>query len=216
MQRVMYRIGVMVLGALLGGGWHALAQAAAETAEPVRVIEQFANELLKNLEANRSAYRQDAAQLRKMVDLNMRPNFDAEFAAQRVLTQQWNNADATQRSRFLEAFYQSVLQAYSQAILELTAEQLVQLPFRADDNPDLAEVRYEVRKENTPPTPVSYLLRHEGSRWKIWDLKVGSLSYVKAYQFRMSGDVQKLGMDGAIEKLESQVGIGAPAAAGNK
>lgn len=202
----------LLSGALLGSS--GMARAADSTPEPVQVIEELAKALLKNLEANRAIYRQDTLQLRKMVDQSMRPLFDAEFAAQRVLAQQWNNANPTQRNRFLEAFYQTVLQSYSQAILELTTEQLVQLPFRPDDNPDLAEVRYEVRKEKTAPVPVSYLLRRDGGRWKIWDLKVEGLSYVKAYQFRMTGDVQKLGMDGAIEKLETQVGISAPATAG--
>jgi phospholipid transport system substrate-binding protein len=211
----MYRVCVFAICAVLIGSWSNLAR-AAESPEPVRVIEQFAKDLLKNLEANRATYRQDAAQLRKMVDQYMRPNFDAEFAAQRVLALQWNNANPTQRSRFLEAFYQSVLQSYSQAILELTTEQLVPLPFRPDESAELAEVRYEVRKDNTPPTPVSYLLRNDGKRWKIWDLKVEGISYVKAYQFRMTGDVQKLGMDAAIEKLESQVGISAPAATAGK
>src|SRR5687768_1854585 len=117
MQRSMYRVCVIAICALLSGS---LAQ-AAESPEPVRVIEQFAKDLLKNLEANRAVYRQDTAQLRKMVDQNMRPNFDLEFAAQRVLTQQWNNANASQRGRFLEAFYQTVLQSYSLAILELSA-----------------------------------------------------------------------------------------------
>jgi phospholipid transport system substrate-binding protein len=192
------------------------AEKAAESPEPVRLIEQFAKDLLKNLEANRATYRQDAAPLRKMVDQYMRPNFDVEFSAQRVLGQQWNNANAAQRSRFVEAFYQTVLQSYSQAILELTAEQLVPLPFRPEDNADLAEVKYEVRKEGTQPVPVSYLLRRDGNRWRMWDLKVEGLSYVKAYQFRMTGDVQKLGMDGAIEKLEGQVGISPPAVTGSK
>jgi len=208
-------VAICALLATTLGSWSNLTH-AAESPEPVRLIEQFAKDLLKSLDANRATYRQDAAQLRKMVDQNMRPNFDVEFAAQRVLAQQWNNANPPQRSRFVEAFYQSVLQGYSQAILELTAEQLVPLPFRPDDNPDFAEVKYEVRKEGATPVPVSYLLRRDAGRWKIWDLKVEGLSYVKAYQFRMTGDVQKLGMDGAIEKLEGQVGISPPAATGSK
>src|ERR1044071_5118134 len=204
---------VMCLLLMLATGWH-LSARAAESAEPVQLIEQFAKDLLKNLEANRAAYRQDAAPLRKMVDQYLRPNFDVEFSAQRVLGQQWKDADAGQRSRFVEAFYQSVLQSYSQAILELTAEQLIALPFRPDENPELAEVRYEVRKEKAPPLPVSYLLRRSDGRWRIWDLKIESLSYTKAYQFRLTGEIQKLGLNGAIERLETQVGIAAPAAAG--
>jgi phospholipid transport system substrate-binding protein len=205
MRRSVHAFCFAALSMLLLVGW-STPSCSAESPEPVAVIEQLARDLLKNLEANRATYRQDAPQLRKMVDQYMRPLFDGEFAAQRVLTQQWNGATATQRSRFLEAFYQTVLQSYSQAILELTPEQLVPLPFRPDDNPDLAEVRYEVRKDKAP-LPVSYLLRRAEGKWKIWDLKVEGISYVKAYQFRMTGDVQKLGMDGAIEKLENQVGI---------
>lgn len=205
MQPSVYRFCTIALCALLIGSWQGQVRAAADSPEPVKLIEQFAKDLLENLEANRPAYRQDAAQLRKMVDQYMRPNFDVEFSAQRVLAQQWNDASTTQRSRFVEAFYQTVLQSYSQAIVDLSGEQLVQLPFRADDNLELAEVRYEVRKANAQPVPVSYLLRRDGSRWKIWDLKVEGLSYVNAYRFRMTGDVQKLGMDSAIEKLEAQV-----------
>ena len=204
-----------VLCLLLALAWHLPAR-AAQSAEPVQLIEQFAKDILKELEANRATYRQDTTALRKMVDQYLRPNSDPEFSAQRVLGQQWNNADASQRSRFTEAFYQSVLQSYSQAILELTAEQLIPLPFRPDENPDLAEVRYEVRKEKTPPLPVSYLLRRSDGRWRIWDLKIEGLSYTKAYQFRLTGDIQKLGLNGAIERLETQVGITVPAAASSR
>ena len=214
MLRSLYTFCAIALCLLAGAaftGPNAVAGAAEASPEPVALIEQFAKDLLKNLEANRATYRQDAGQLRKMVDQYMRPNFDAEFASQRVLTQQWANANPTQRTRFLEAFYQTVLRSYSQAIVDLTAEQLVQLPFRPEENPDLAEVRYEVRKESAQPVPVSYLLRRAEGRWKIWDLKVEGLSYVKAYQFRMTGDVQKLGLDGTIEKLEAEAGISAPA-----
>jgi phospholipid transport system substrate-binding protein len=213
MGRYLHKPGLVMCCLLAGfaSSWH-LPSHASPSPEPVQLIEQFARDLLKSLEANRATYRQDAAPLRKMVDQYLRPNFDAEFAAQRVLGQQWNNADAAQRGRFLEAFYQSVLQSYSQAILELTAEQLIPLPFRPDDNPELAEVRYEVRKDKVPPLPVSYLLRRSGGGWKIWDLKIEGLSYTKAYQFRLTGDVQKLGLDGAIQRLETQVGIAAPMA----
>ncbi len=68
--------------------------------------------------------------MRELVDKNMLPHFDTAYAAQLVLAKHWRTATPEQRKRFVEAFYQSLLQNYGDALLEFTPDRLKILPFQ--------------------------------------------------------------------------------------
>ena len=73
---------------------------------------------------------------------------------------------AGQRQRFVEAFYQSLLQNYGAALAEFTADRLRILPFQGEAQTTGATVRSEVKRGNGTRVPVNYSMRKTHDGWK--------------------------------------------------
>jgi phospholipid transport system substrate-binding protein len=156
----------LICALLAGAG----ARAAEETAKdatgaksatassqpgPRELIETSAQKMLDALEANRAAYRKDPKKVEQLVDEVLLPHFDTQYAARLVLGKHWRTATPEQRQKFVDAFYRSLLENYGAALVEFTADRMVVLPFRGDEQADRATVRTEVRRSDGTRVPVN-------------------------------------------------------------
>ena len=180
------------------------AATPASTAGPQELMESVAQSLLDELEANREALRNDPAALRGAVDRHLLPHFDTDYAGQLVLGKHWRQATPAQRKRFVDAFYQSLMRNYGEALLEFTADRMKIMPFKGDPNATSATVRTEVRRDNGTMVPVNYSLRKTPSGWKAWDVTIEGISYVKNYRNDIGAEVAQKGLDAVIQRLEAQ------------
>ena len=185
----------------------ALAQAAAEMG-PQELVQKVAQDTLRDLDANRADYKKNPKRVRELVDKNMLPYFDTSYAAQLVLAKHWRTATAEQRKRFVEAFYQSLLQNYGEALLEFTPDRLKILPYQGKPDDSVVTVRSEVRRDNGSRVPVNYSLRKTPQGWKAYDVTIEGVSYVKSFRTDFASEIQQRGLDAVIERLESQVASG--------
>lgn len=175
---------------------------------PQELVSKVANDTLKDLDANRAEYSKNKAKVRELVDKNMLPYFDTAYSAQLVLAKHWRTATPEQRKRFVEAFYQSLLQNYGEALLEFTPDRLKILPFQGNPTDKVATVRTEIRRDNGSRVPVNYSLRKTDSGWKAYDVQIEGVSYVKSFRTDFGAEIQQRGLEAVIERLESQVASG--------
>lgn len=204
-KRFDYRLQVVLLFATFIG---AAASVAQEQPGPYELVTKVAQDTLKDLDANREAYRKDPAKIRQLVDKNMLPYFDTKYAAQLVLGKHWRSATPEQRERFVEAFYQSMLQNYGEALVDFTPDRLRILPFQGDPDGKTATVRSEVRRDDGSRVPVNYSLRNTPDGWKAYDVQIEGVSYVRSFRTDFNAEIQQKGLDAVIERLESQVQSG--------
>jgi phospholipid transport system substrate-binding protein len=184
---------------------NAPAPTATEVAMgPQELMQKVAQDLLDDLNANREGFKKDPAQLRSLVDRHLLPHFDTEYAARLVLGPHWKTATPEQRKRFVEAFYQSLMANYGDALLEFTADRMKILPYKGDPNATSATVRTEVKRSNGTPVPVNYSLRKTPQGWKAWDVTIEGISYVKNFRTDFGSEINQKGLDAVIERLESQ------------
>jgi phospholipid transport system substrate-binding protein len=179
---------------------------------PQELMESVSQAVLRDIEANREALRGDPAGLRALVDRHLLPHFDTDYAGQLVLGKNWRQATATQRKRFVDAFYQSLMRNYGEALLEFTADRMKILPFKGDPAANSATIRTLVRRSNGQQVPVNYSLRKTPSGWKAWDVTIEGISYVKNYRNDIGAEVAQKGLDAVIERLEAQNVAPKPAA----
>lgn len=186
------------------------AFAAENTAQlgPHELVTKVAQDTLKDLDANRAEYKKNPKKVRELVDKNMLPHFDTKYAAQLVLAKHWREATPEQRDRFVEAFYQTLLQNYGEALLEFTPDRLKILPFQGDPNAKVATVRSEVRRDNGQRVPVNYTLRRTPDGWKAYDVQIEGISYVKSFRTDFGSEIQQKGLEAVIKRLEQQVASG--------
>jgi phospholipid transport system substrate-binding protein len=176
--------------------------------KPDELVKQVAANVLKDLDANRAEYRKQPSKVRQMVDKYLLPHFDTTYAAQAVLAKHWRTATPEQRKRFIDAFYQSMLQNYGEALIDFTPDRLEVLPYQGKPDDKSATVRTAVRRDNGSKVPVNYSLRKTPDGWKAYDVQIEGVSYVKSFRTDFSSEIEQKGLDAVIQRLESQVASG--------
>jgi phospholipid transport system substrate-binding protein len=202
------RAAVLCIAALSWCASGALAAEGGSQLGPQELVTKVAQDTLKDLDAKRAEYQKDPKKVREVVDKNMLPHFDTTYSAQLVLAKHWRTATAEQRKRFVDAFYQSLLQNYGDALIEFTPDRLKILPFQGKAEDTVATVRSEVRRDNGSRVPVNYSLRKTANGWKAYDVQIEGVSYVKSFRTDFGSEIQHRGLDAVIQRLESQVASG--------
>jgi phospholipid transport system substrate-binding protein len=195
-------------------GFPAAATAPAiDNSTPQKLIDTSSRALLADLDANRASYRKDINGLYKVIDTVFLPHVDVSFAAQQVLGKHWRTATPEQRKRFIDTFYRSMLTTYGDALLDFTGDRMKVLPFQGDPAADRASVRTEIKRSNGATVAVNYNLRKTAGVWKVWDVVVEGLSYVKSFREDYEVKIDRDGLDALLKQLESK-GVTKPAVKG--
>jgi len=193
-----------------GGLAYAQAPAAAtpapapsqNAAGPSEVVKGAAEGMLKDLDANREAYKKDPAKVSALVDKYLLPHFDVETSARAVLGLHWRTATPEQRKRFVDAFYHSLLTNYGAALVDFTSDKVKIFPANADPGADRATVRTEIKRDNGERVPVNYVMRKTPQGWKAIDVQIEGISYVKSYHDDFGAQIDQQGLDAVISRLE--------------
>jgi phospholipid transport system substrate-binding protein len=204
------RHSTLLAAALIAAGWliqaptPATAAAAEQSAaeQPSQVVDSAANGLLKALNADRQAYRNNPAKVQALVDQYILPHVDTQFAAQLVLGKYWRTATPQERERFVNAFYHSMLNNYGKAIVEFTSNTLKVYPTRMNPGDQNATVRTQMMRSNGGPVSVNYYMHMTPQGWKAWDVVIDGVSYIMSYRQDFQPQIAQRGLDAVINSLE--------------
>ena len=192
---------IAVMGSLVVAGL-ASAQDANST-DPAQILEGAARSMLKDLDANRAEYRKDPSKVDALVEKDLLPHFDTEYAAKLVLGAHWRDATPEQRKRFITAFYHSMEANYGKSLVDFTGDRLTVFPTKMEANADRTTVRTEVKRDNGSTVPVNYSMRRGPDGWKAWDVVIDGISYVKSFREDFGSEIDQKGLDEVITRMES-------------
>jgi phospholipid transport system substrate-binding protein len=186
---------------VLGAG-AAVAQ-DANVSDPAQLLEKAAQDMLKDLDANRAEYRKDPSKIDALVEKDLLPHFDTEYAARLVLGQHWRDATPDQRKRFIDGFYHSMIANYGKSLVNFTGDRLKVFPTKMDANADRVTVRTEVTRDNGSRVPVNYSMHKGTDGWKAWDVVIDGISYVKSFREDFGSEIEQKGLDEVINRMQS-------------
>jgi phospholipid transport system substrate-binding protein len=182
----------------------AVAESAPEAPDPHALMTQLSQSLFAELDRERAALRRNAQRAVPLVDRLLSPHFDADYTARLVLGERWHGADPEKRQRFALALYHSLLKTYAEAVAEWTPDRLRILPPHGDPAALQATVRTIVARPGGPDVIVDYRLHRTADGWKVFDVAVDGVSYVRTYHDDVAAEVASKGLDSVIARLESQ------------
>lgn len=185
--------------------------AIAQDTTPNEIVETAAQAVLDAIDGNREHLRDHPEELYALIEEVLVPRFDRAYSARLVLGKHWRSASKEQKKRFVHAFHQSLLSQYAEGMLEFTADKMQVLPFRGDAQKSKVKVRTLVTLEDGKEVPVNYSLRRTDDGWKVWDVVVEGISYVKNYRTDFNTEIREKGLDAVITRLEDQVETGGEA-----
>src|ERR1700682_1443995 len=186
---------------VLGAG-AAVAQ-DANVSDPSQLHEKAAGDMLKDLDANRAEYRKDPSKIDVLVEKDLLPHFDTEYAARLVLGQHWRDATPDQRKRFIDAFYHSMVANYGKSLVNFTGDRLKVYPTKLGADADRTTVRTEGKRDNGSTVPVNYSMHKGPDGWKAWDVVIDGISYVKSFREDFGSEIDQKGLDEVISRMQS-------------
>ncbi len=179
----------------------------ARTEDPTAVIETAVDELSQVLEGRKLELSENRQELYEVIDGILLPRFDRRYAAQLVLGRYWRTASEEQQERFIRAFYQALLERYADGVLEFDEERINVLPFRGDAEERRTTVRTEVKLDDGTEVPVNYGLVKRDDGWKVYDVTVEGISYVRNFRTELNAEIASKGVEAVIQRLEREAGL---------
>lgn len=183
------------------------APVSSATAAPSDVIREAVDLLTDGLEARKEELAADKDALYSFIDGILLPRFDSRFAAGAVLGKHWRTASDAQKERFVTAFYATLLQRYAEGILEFDTDRVEILPYKGDASKRTTVVKTRVRLDDGTKIPVHYTLVNREDQWRMFDVKIEGVSYVRNYRAELESEIRGSSLDQVIERLEKDAGI---------
>jgi phospholipid transport system substrate-binding protein len=172
---------------------------------PEQVVKDTAARMFDALDANAAALKADPTKVEPLVEQILLPNFEVDYAARLVLANNWKLATATQQQRFQQAFVHFLVRTYGKAIVTFKRDQLIFLPMRGAVDPKRTTVQTEIKRASGAPIPVDYVLRETPSGWKVFDVVIEGISYVRNYRTSFGEEIALEGKGDAPKGIEALI-----------
>lgn len=180
------------------------SRSSAQTESPEEVVRGAADLALEALEDRREYFEANEGELRELVNSIFLPRFDRNYAAYLVLGRHGRSTSAEDRNRFTLALYDYILNRYSRGLLSFTSDRLQILPYQGTPGEDRATVRTFVILDDGRRIPVNYDLRQSDSGWRVYDIAIDGISYLRNLRSQLGAEIEANGIDNVIARLESE------------
>jgi len=180
------KIGILALSGLILCAF--TARAAANTSISPNAPMESAKSAVDDLTEMFKVRRIPEAERQQKLRVIAARHFDFAEMAQSSIGDYWNRFTPAQKAEimpmlmvFIEDAYLSRIESYS--VLKIDQHfKSIQFVQQTSQGPDYAEVFSMVTFEDREdPISVTYLMRRDGNEWKIYDLKIGSISILANY-----------------------------------
>jgi len=155
-------------------------------------------------EANKERLGDNRVELYSIIDKTLSPYFQKKYAGRLVLDKYWATSNLSQRERFTEGLYQSLIRSYAISMLNFDVSKISVKPIIANwQNLKKITVKTGVDyKGEVIPMNFSFGKFKEG--WRFYDVRIEGVSYIKNYRNQFKAEIQANGLDSVILRLESQ------------
>ena len=203
MKQLMPKIpGRLILGRLIV--LCAFLPLLANAQSPNEVVEGAMVILDKDLTERREELQASDEALYALIDEILLPRFDRQYAAQKVLGKHWRNATPEQRVEFVDEFYGSLLRRYADGLLKFDQSKIEVLSLRGELTEKPTKVKTIVTLDDGTKVPVDYMLVFRESAWKIIDVIIEGISYLKTTNSELSNEIRDSSLDAVIARLKRE------------
>jgi len=176
--------------------------APAETISPEQVIATTAESLAALVATHYAELEADLQRSSALADEYLLPQFDLTSACRLILRDAWKTATPEQRQRFVEAFYRFLLASYGEGLLKFRHDTIRVLPSTMEATGASARVRTEARLTGGKLFNVDFYMRLDDRGWRIVDVMVEGVSYVRTYRSEFGMEIRAGGLEALTARLE--------------
>ncbi|WP_425490847.1 MlaC/ttg2D family ABC transporter substrate-binding protein [Luteimonas cellulosilyticus] len=200
----------LALGAALLVGVPTLASAqqtaapAAQAGQPSQLVLANTERVLRTLESRRAEFSRDRGALQTFINSEFDTMFDRDYAARQVLGRHGRGASDADVKLFGDALAENLMRRYGSSLLDFNAQLRVRIKSEAPLPRGLGvRVSSELLRSGGEPIPVDYLMRQSGGTWKVFDVMVEGVSFVRTFREQFDGELQRKSIPEVAQQLRS-------------
>ena len=200
--RMWLRLLAMVFSALLMAGQGVQAEVAPEA--PDVLVKGITTEVVAIIKADKDIQAGDTRKIVALVETKILPHFNFTRMTQSAVGAAWRRATPDQQKQLTQEFRTLLVRTYSNA-LALYREQVIDFkPLRARAEDTEVTVRSEIKQRGAQALTLDYDMEKTSAGWKVFDVKVGGVSLIAAYQGDFANQVRDAGIDGLLKVLANK------------
>ena len=167
---------------------------------PDTMLRVVTSEVSANLRQDRDLA-ENPLRLEGLIETRITPIFDFSMMAQLAMGKNWRLATPQQQNRLTAEFQAMLIRTYSGMLTTYRNAEITYKPIRFVPGDTDATVRSEVKQPGSKALRVDYEMTKTAKGWKVYDVKLDSVSVVTAYREGFASKIRDAGVDGLIRSL---------------
>ncbi len=178
--------------------------AAAQAGSPSQLVLANSERVLKTIETRRAEFSRDRAALQRFITGEFDTMFDRDYAARQVLGRHGRGASDADVKAFGDALAENLMRRYGSSLLDFNTQLRVRIKSEAPLPRGLGvRVSSELLRSGGEPVPVDYLMRQSGGTWKVFDVMVEGVSFVRTFREQFDSELQRKSIQQVARELRA-------------
>lgn len=184
----------------------ATAQAAVDASNPYKMTNAVAEKAFNRFKSEQSKIQQDPNYLKQMVEEELMPYVDYQYAALKILGPSLRGADKGEVKDFITNFRAYLVTSAAQALTEYSDQSIrvgAEKPVAADSR--IETVRIDVLQPGKPAVAVAFKLvkNKKTGQWKVYDIIGEGISLLSSKQSEWQGKIRQQGIASVSAEMAS-------------
>lgn len=195
------QVGVLLTFFLVLVGMHP-AQASSPEIDPLSQIKGSVQEVLRILRDEGMSIPDMRVERKRRVEAIVDRVFDFREMSRYTLANYWEERTPEEQDRFVGLFAKLVKQRYLGKIDNYSGQEVF---FKKQLVKGDRALIYTVLQDNGAEIPIIYKLVMKEDRWRVYDMKIESVSLVSNYRVDFFSVIKRESYSGLVETLEKKV-----------
>ncbi|SEK43004.1 phospholipid transport system substrate-binding protein [Colwellia chukchiensis] len=180
--------------------------ATPATDTPQQVIESAGNSLFARIASNQDALQKFPELMRDIVEEELMPSVDHQYAAFKILGRHLRSTSQEQRVNFVNAMRSYLVRTYANALTQYTNQKVIYEPASPlAANARAASVNIKIVDNNRPDIRITFQMRKDRNtqQWRAYDMVVEGISLISSKQAEFNRKIASFGLDQVTLELAS-------------
>jgi phospholipid transport system substrate-binding protein len=179
---------------------------ATPSVSPYQVIEITGNSLFARIASNQDALKKFPDLMRDIVEEELMPSVDYQYAAFKILGKHLQKTTPEQRVKFITAMRSYLVRTYANALTQYSNQKVAYEPgTKLKENAKSASVDVKITDAGKPDIKITFQMRKDtrSQEWKAYDMIVEGISLISSKQSEFNRKISDLGLDQVTLELAS-------------
>jgi phospholipid transport system substrate-binding protein len=185
---------------------NSMAAEATPSVSPYQVIAVTGNNLFTKIANNQDALKKFPDLMRDIVEEELMPSIDYQYAAFKILGKHLQQTTSEQRIKFITAIRAYLVRTYANALTQYSNQKVLFEPeSQLKANVRSASVDVKIIDTGKPDINITFQMRKDkqSQEWKAYDMIVEGISLISSKQSEINRKISDLGLDQVTLELAS-------------